>query len=160
MWQIVKQYPYHHLINQYHICLFLLCVCVFFQISFALAARLMTIGLMAIGLMIVGLMTIGLMIVGLMIIGLMIVGLIIIGLMTVELMTIRLMTVGKMTIGLYGYRTNDVIVGLMINAGFTYLWALGQTHQWAPKFIEMLACFSIQYIYYCNFLKYKYYIIS
>ena len=35
-------------------------------------------------------------------------------------------------------------------AGFTYLWALGQTHQWAPKFIEMLECFSIQYIYYCH----------
>ena len=47
--------------------------------------------------------------------------------------------VGKMTIGL-------MIVGLMTNAGFTYLWALGQTHQWALKFIEMLACFSIQYI--------------
>jgi hypothetical protein len=29
------------------------------------------------------------------------------------------------------------------SAGFTYLWALGQTHQWAPKFIEMLAL--IQY---------------
>jgi len=33
-------------------------------------------------------------------------------------------------------------------AGFTYLWALGQTRQWAPKFIEMLACFlSNIYIY-------------
>ena len=120
---------------------------------------LMTIRLMAIRLMIVGLMTIGLMIVGLMIIGLMIVGLIIIGLMTVELMTIRLMTVGKMTIGLYGYRTNDMIVGLMINAGFTYLWALGQTHQWAPKFIEMLAKKSVSvsniyiYIFYSNFFE-------
>ena len=75
-------------------------------------------------------MTIGLKTVGLMTIGLMAIGLMTVGLMTIELMTIGLM-----------------IVGLMTNAGFTYLWALGQAHQWAPKFIEMLACFSIQYIY-------------
>ena len=44
------------------------------------------------------------------------------------------------------------------SAGFTYLWALGQIHQWAPKFIEMLALLQYPiyiyiYIYYCIFFK-------